>query len=121
MAGWIINRCVAATGGIGGFSTLAIQNLVNYVNNPDTDISAPYAWDVAFITLAVTNLRDTKPSPGEYDPLVPILLFDSLITSSEEAPRGSALQQSFRSKAYSFYFAISDAQRGAMTPWWRAA
>ena len=57
MAGWIINRCVAATGGIGGFSTLAIQNLVNYVNNPDTDISAPYGKTFENVKIERQDLR----------------------------------------------------------------
>ena len=41
LAGWVINRCVQGPG-FGGFATLGINNLINYVVNPATDLRAPY-------------------------------------------------------------------------------
>lgn len=45
MAAWVIAECVVAKGGIGGFMTFGLQNLVTYTLNPLVDYVAPYRKD----------------------------------------------------------------------------
>ena len=42
LAAYVVNDCVQRGGYTGGFATNKISNLANYLQNPNTDLSAPY-------------------------------------------------------------------------------
>ena len=42
MAGWVIDQCVHRGGGIGGFITGSLDNLVDYIEHPFTDFGADF-------------------------------------------------------------------------------
>lgn len=42
LAAYVVNDCVQRGGNVGGFATNKISNLANYLQDPNTDLSAPF-------------------------------------------------------------------------------
>ena len=90
LAGYITQECVVNSGGIGGFITLGMYNVVNYILRPHTDLNAPYrkfcqlsyldvcvnsyfkliADYTTFITVTLTRPEWSLRSSGNYDPSI---------------------------------------------------
>ncbi|MCJ1234526.1 hypothetical protein MMC14_002487 [Varicellaria rhodocarpa] len=71
-----IQTCVVGSGR-GGFSTMGIERLFNYLRDPNPSTSPyidPIPDNTAFITATVHGINLINPTPGDQDPSVPLAL-----------------------------------------------
>ena len=117
MAGLVLQRCVLGAG-IGGFGTVGINGLIEYILDPSTDYNNPsYRPDTCFVTVAVTGLPGRLFSPGNTDPAVPLGLAWYNTKIADMAPLRSAT--SLHRSANAAYWIIKAAgmQRGSPVSW----
>ena len=108
LAAKVIQQCVTIRGGIGGFGTLGIANVLSYAaqgNTPYNQISFPLS--TAFITVGVVKMGKPVMNPGDTDPAIARLL-------SREAPTASMLGVSGLSDRYNPPSTVWLAQAGKM-------
>ena len=72
----------------------------------------------AFLTVAVTGLRDKKPSPGDYDPAIAVALLDSLKGYWSRALRGTHEYLYYQTASLGMQRSASGMERGSEVPWW---
>lgn len=106
LAAQVVNRCINAHRGDGGFGTFEIKNSVSYVVNPEIDLEEPFrktffplmpvaallskshakgvtlslttAASTAFLTVSLTNIHLSIPEPGNFNPTVAQTLGDEV-------------------------------------------
>ncbi|KAL2038089.1 hypothetical protein N7G274_009036 [Stereocaulon virgatum] len=68
MAAYVATRCIGNEGN-GGFITMGIQHLVNFVTDPRSNLEAPiYPPDSVFVTVLASDVRSANSFPGDNDP-----------------------------------------------------
>ena len=74
MAGYLADNCIGSRR-TGGFITLGIQELVNFVTNPASDLDAPdYPDNTVFLTVTLSRPARVALLPGDYDPQMALFL-----------------------------------------------
>ena len=87
LAARVIQQCVTLSGGIGGFGTLGISNLIDYVSNgwvpndfarlASINNSHYQRFPLSFLTVTLSRKNDRAKYPGNTDPAVPQRLSDA--------------------------------------------
>ena len=122
-------QCVAANG-IGGFSTLGLGDLTDWLNNPSTNsqiVGTPTADSLngippnaRFLTVTVSG-SSLKFAPGDTDPVTAIALaeLNDLAASRLNLPSGGLGGVNTFTSA-SWETAAERMERGGSMPWWQA-
>lgn len=56
LAAYVVNDCVQRGGNVGGFATNKISNLANYLQDPNTDLSARFR---KALQVSLSNVSET--------------------------------------------------------------
>lgn len=77
MAAYVATRCIGDEGR-GGFITMGIQHLANFVTDPRSKLEAPiYPPDSVFVTVLVSDVRSANSFPGDNDPQLAHFLLEA--------------------------------------------
>ncbi|CAO1602366.1 hypothetical protein XANCAGTX0491_005979 [Xanthoria calcicola] len=118
LASHIINECVGRGGKVGGFATLDIGRLIEFVIDPCTDL-AVYPPSSTFLTVSVTASNPKKPSPGNYDPIIAQTLADVTRDAAVRVPASSPARKTLFARSKAFYNRAMRMSTGGSTyGWW---
>ncbi|KAL9004584.1 MAG: hypothetical protein Q9188_002593 [Gyalolechia gomerana] len=118
MASDLVNECVGRAGGEGGFRTLDLGKLIDYVIDPSSDLDR-YPSSAAFLTVGVTTANMEKPSPGNYDPVIADTLAGALRDAVMSGPASGAARRTLVQRAGVFRDrAIRMSTGGSTYAWW---
>ncbi|MCJ1231895.1 hypothetical protein MMC12_008574 [Toensbergia leucococca] len=118
LAGYLMVQCPSRRGGIGGFVTLGIYDLVVYVTNPNTDNAGPFPFFTTFLTLTISGPDRDSHQPGDTDPLIPTMLAHQEDQMTMQFPLNSASYREYRSRSTSFTQRAAQMERGGTIEWW---
>ncbi|KAL8726628.1 MAG: hypothetical protein Q9166_006587 [cf. Caloplaca sp. 2 TL-2023] len=114
----IINECVGRAGRVGGFATLDIGKLIDFVINPSVDLEQ-YPPSSTFLTVSVTSTNAKKPSPGNYDPIIADTLSGAARDTAMRLPASGAARRTLTERAAKFrQRAMRMSAGGSTYAWW---
>ena len=118
MAAWVAHKCVAQSGGVGGFVTKRIQGLVDFVTDPTKDIDDQnYPDSTAFLTLMLSDHEQCATFPGDYDPQFAKVLRQAEIDAWAAA--GPRQRPVLQDRIQKFTRSEMNMRRlGTDVPWW---
>ncbi|KAL8712854.1 MAG: hypothetical protein Q9220_003062 [cf. Caloplaca sp. 1 TL-2023] len=118
LANHVINECVGRAGHEGGFATVDISKLIDYVVDPSSDVehyrkfffpgsltklmSEITAPSSSFLTVAITAASSKKPSPGNYDPIIADTLAGAARDAAMRGPASGSARRTLVQRATSF-------------------
>ncbi|KAL8791183.1 MAG: hypothetical protein Q9213_000140, partial [Squamulea squamosa] len=111
IASHLINECVGRAGKVGGFATLDIGRLIDFVIDPSTDLTV-YPPSSTFLTVSVTATSARKPSPGNFDPIIAQTLADVTRDAAVRVPASGAARRTLMRRAQVFYARVSRMSTG---------
>ncbi|MCJ1241188.1 hypothetical protein MMC14_009192 [Varicellaria rhodocarpa] len=117
-AAGVVKKCVDDNGRrIGGYTTLEFHNIVDYINDPyrndpDARLRNPLPPSTFFLTITVTGPGGKTEDPGDYDPMIPLKLYES-----QRDHKGS-LPPSDTNPFSKLYLAMSLELGDLSTTWW---
>ncbi|KAL8704871.1 MAG: hypothetical protein Q9201_001987 [Fulgogasparrea decipioides] len=118
LAGNVINECVGRAGRVGGFATMDIGKLIDYVVNPSSALGY-YPPSSAFLTVSVTAKSTKKPSPGDYDPIIADTLSGAARDAAMRLPASGAARRTLVQRSTTFRTrAMRMSTGGLKYPWW---
>ena len=103
----IATQCSALRGGIGGFGTIGLQSVMDYLGTGSDFLARvrdPWPANSAFMTVTVSGNTGPNKHPGSTDPALPIYL---ALTRGLDTTVAKALQDK-----------AAGMQRGGYTVWW---
>ncbi|KAL8948467.1 MAG: hypothetical protein Q9222_005355 [Ikaeria aurantiellina] len=105
-------------GRVGGFATVDIGQLIDYVVDPSTDVEH-YPPTISFLTVAITTASSKKPSPGNYDPVIAETLAEAARDAAMRAPASGSARRTLVQRATSFRtIAMRMSAGGSKWAWW---
>ena len=116
MAGYVIQECIKDRG-VAGFATAKISSLLDFVNQPDTDITrVPYPPQTMFMTVTVGSKLRYMPPPGNYDPAIAQALEASALRDAQHIGLpGAARELRRRARAWARQ---QVSMRPLLKAWW---
>lgn len=118
MANELVNGCVGRSGRQGGFATLDIGKLIDYIVDPSSDLEA-YPASAAFLTVSVTTSDMKKPSPGNYDPIIADTLAGATRDAATRLPASGSARRTLVQRAVDFRNrAMRMTTGGSKYAWW---
>ncbi|KAL8798690.1 MAG: hypothetical protein Q9200_007721 [Gallowayella weberi] len=119
LASHVINECVGKDGRSGGFATLDLGRLIDFVLNPSTAFPANYPSSTTFLTVSITSSDKKNPSPGNYDPIIADTLAGAARDAAMHVPAASAVRKRLVERAQWFRRRAMRMSTGGSTwPWW---
>ena len=117
MAAWLVQQCVAAAHGIGGFITLSFASMINYVDRPSLP-PVPYPTSTTFITLTISGINGKRFWPGDTDPSIPIVFAEYTNARGGRSTEASHIQ-GISSVLADYWLAVAVVmERGGPKRWW---
>ncbi|KAL8807065.1 MAG: hypothetical protein Q9182_000898 [Xanthomendoza sp. 2 TL-2023] len=118
LASHLVNDCVGRDGRSGGFATLDLEKLIDFVLNPSTDLEN-YPPSSTFLTVSITSSDKKNPSPGNYDPIIAETLAGAARDAAMSVPASSAMRRLLVERAQRFrQRAMRMSTGGSTWPWW---
>ncbi|KAL8841766.1 MAG: hypothetical protein Q9170_000799 [Blastenia crenularia] len=118
LAGQIINECVGRASRVGGFATLDIEKLIDYVVDPSSDLDR-YSSSTAFLTVSITATNRKEPSPGNYDPAIADTLAGAARDAAMRLPAAGSARLTLVRRATNFRSrAMVMSVGGSTYTWW---
>ncbi|KAL8906118.1 MAG: hypothetical protein Q9207_002207 [Kuettlingeria erythrocarpa] len=135
LASRLINECVGRAGREGGFGTMEIGRLIDFVIDPSKDLAeyppnlTPFlsvclliqrpAPSSSFLTVSVTSEDLKDPSPGNYDPLIADTLAGAARDAAMSVPASGAARKTLVQRARAFRARAMRMSAGRSEfPWW---
>ena len=118
MAAYVASQCLG-TAGWGGFVTREIQELVDFVTDPTSDIDfLRYPDRTAFLTVTVGNHQTSHAFPGNYDPEMASVLRKAEANALDHVQSPYDIAE-IEDRVRKFALAGANMQRlGTSVPWW---
>ncbi|KAI4116792.1 MAG: hypothetical protein LQ338_007662 [Usnochroma carphineum] len=101
LANNVINECVGRAGRVGGFATMDIGKLIDFVVDPSSDLGQ-YPTSSTFLTVSVTSTNLREPSPGNYDPVIADTLAGAARDAAMRVPASGAARKTLVERATTF-------------------
>ncbi|KAL8996660.1 MAG: hypothetical protein Q9169_003884 [Polycauliona sp. 2 TL-2023] len=119
LASHLINECVGRAGGrSGGFATMDLGRLIDFVVDPCADLDQ-YPSSSAFLTVSVTGSNFKNPSPGNYDPIIAQTLADATRDAAMRVPASGQVRRTLMQRFQAFYRrAMTMSTGGSKYAWW---
>ena len=141
MAAWVVRECVWSPGGMGGYVTKNLNNMISHLSDPTIppptvfrkfitpkycfilmDNGKPELPSTAFITVTVSGPSQGRPRPGDLDPILPSYLSGWMygiwstwqLRAPSRAGRASDVARVLQIRAAAMH-------RGGQSPWWTSA
>ena len=118
MAAYVASQCLG-TAGWGGFVTREIQELLDFVTDPRSDIdSQRYPDRTAFLTVTVGKHQTSHAFPGDYDPEMASVLRKAEANALDHVQSPADIAE-LADRIRKFALAGENMQRlGTSVPWW---
>ena len=115
MAGFVLKYCIKERG-VGGFATIQLSHLLNYVVAEGTDIrQVPYPPSTVFATVTIGSRYRYLPPPGSFDPATAQALQEATFRAIAHATPAFTEELSRRASAWKRQALI---MRAGLKAWW---
>ncbi|KAL8985580.1 MAG: hypothetical protein Q9177_004396 [Variospora cf. flavescens] len=118
LASHVVNECVGRARRVGGFATMDIARLIDFVVDSAVDLDE-YPPSSTFLTVSVTSKAFNILSPGNYDPVIADTLAGAARDAVAGLPASGGARRTLVQRAVSFRSrAMRMSVRGHQYTWW---